>query len=332
MKQLFVFFFMFLFFNFAYSQDDTAVNWIDFKNVAEDFQQKQKPVFVFCYQKNDTLSEKMFNEVLKNPEVARYINALFYPVKFNIKTTDTLTFFNGSKFIFDPKKAYHSLTYQLLGDSISTPAIVLFNKQAQGRTFYGYKNRDTLFSMLIYYAEDVYMSTKFEHWKKLYFSAYPPGKKQIVSILNIKWMSMQEMLDAQKTEKRKVFIDIYNNFNVSQTVMRLKVYNEPDIAKYLNKNFYSVSLNFKSDEVFTFNDVRYKNSGKAHKYHEFAIAALQGNMHFPAFVVLDENLKLLERVQVFLKNDVFENIIKYYGDDIYKKMDFKAYADSLNIK
>ncbi len=324
MKKLYFFIIFIILINIGFSQDST-VNWLTFDQVKDEFTKKQKPILIFAYQQNDSLSEKMFNTTFSNTEVAKYINLLFYPVKFDIHSKDTMTFFNGDKFPYNPITKYNSLTHMLIGDSIVTPTLIMFDEQAKGRVFYGYKNRDSIFPILINYHEKIYVSTSYEDWEKLYFEAYPPGHKQIITHLNIKWMTMEEMLEKQKTAPRKVFIDIYNNYNIAQTVMRLQVYNYAKIANYINSHYYPVTLGYTSDETFEIKGQTYKNSNDTYKFHEFAIAVLNAKMQFPAFVILDEDFNLLDRIQVFTTRESYNKIIHYYGDNAYKEIDFKNY-------
>jgi thioredoxin-related protein len=303
---------------------DTTIQWQSFSQTRTLLKKKIKPILIFAYSKNDTLSKKMY-KTFDIPEVANYINALFYPIRIDVRTKDTITFFNGEKFVHIKGKKYHDLVEKLFVDSVSTPAIIMFGKNAQGRVFYGFKNRDSIFPILIYYAEDVYLTTKYKDWEKIYFKAYPPGVRQVITHLNIHWLQMNEMLEKRQKQKKKIFIDIYNNYNVAQTVMRLRVYNNPRIAHYLNSKFYPVSLLLTSKEEFEIKGVKYKNTGNPLNYNQFAIAVLNGKMRFPAFVILDENLNLLDRIQVFMTDKELEPILHYFGDDKYKTMTYKAF-------
>ena len=312
--------------NFTLKSQDTILKWDTFEAVGEKFNKKQKPILIFCHVPQDQLSQKMLSETFGNTEVASYLNVLFYNINFDITSQDTITFFNDQK--FGKGNKYHSLSNFLFGtEQIKVPSIIIFDKNAQGRIFEGFKNRDSIFPFLIYYAEEVNSSTDYENWEKIYFKAYPPGQQTIITRLNINWISMNELADLMTKNPKKVLIDIYNNYNVSHTVMRLEVYNDPEIANYIKQYYYPVLLNYKSEEVFEFKGVNYANSNPPNGYHQFAIAALEGKMRFPAFLILDQQLNLLDRVQFFTDKELFMNIIEFFAQDIYKTKDFKTFLD-----
>lgn len=307
-----------------YAQD-TTINWLSFDSVRTAFAKNQKPILIFAYSKDDSLSKKMMDETLSLGELANYINVLFYPIKLDVKTNDTITFFSGKTYTHQAGEQYHSIAKMLIGDTVSTPALILFGKNAIGTVYPGFMNRDSIFPLLIYYAEDIYFTHTLDKWKAIYYKAYPPGQKQIINRLYIKWMTFNEMLEKEKTEPRLAIVDIYNKYSVAQTIMRTQVYNDPEIAKYINQHFYPVTLALRSDEVFKFQGKTFKNSMNPAHYHEFAIAALDGKMKFPAFVIIDENQKLIDRIQFFVTKDEMEPIIHYYGDGAYKTMKFPDY-------
>lgn len=325
-----LFFILLFIFQIAKSQD-TILKWQSFEEVGEKFNKQQKPIMIFCYDPNDKLSQKMLTETFGNSEIASYLNVLFYNINFDLTDKDSITFFNGQKFGKGAK--YHTLSNVLFGSQqIIFPSIVIFDKNAQGRIFEGFKNRDSLFPVLIYYSEEVYTSTEYDSWEKLYFKAYPPGLQTIITRLNLNWLTMSELPNAMASSPKKVLIDIYNNYSVSQTVMRLQIYNDPEIAEYIKKHFYPVLLNYKSDEEFEFRGVKYSNSNPPNGYHQFAIASLEGKMRFPAFLILDEQLNLLDRVQFFTDKEFFMNIAEYFASDIYKNKDFKTFLEEKKNK
>lgn len=326
MKRIILLFSTFFLSIYIFAQD-TIVNWQTFENVAMEYTQKQKPILIFSYTKNDTLSKLMLDSTLENSDVFGYLNYLFYNIKFDLETFDTITFFNGQQFTHNPNEKYHSLAKLLIGDTIVSPSLIMFDKKAQGRVFEGFKSKDSVFPTLIYYSEEAYNSITYEEWEKYYYKTYPPGQKQIITRLNIRWITMSEMLEEQKTTPKKIFIDIYNNYNVSQTIMRLNVYNDPEIARYMNNYFYSVTVPLQSDEIFEIKGATYKNSGEPYKYHQFAVAVLNGLMKFPAFIILDEDFNLLDRIQFFTPKEQFSSITKFYGENFYKTMNYQQFID-----
>lgn len=326
MKKNFIFLVFIVSFNLSAQEnlEIKNINWLTFEETGLKFESYQKPIMVYLYEDNCDSCKIMENETFLNQEVVNYLNILFYSIKLNVATTDSLTFFNGQKFGKNPNKKYNDIIYTIIGEEIQLPAILMFNKQAQGTLFTGFKDRDHLFPILIYYNEIIPNSLEYSVFEEQYFKAYPIGLQQIVTRLNIKWKIFDEMLEIQQTKPRKILIDIYYNYSISATMMRTQTFNDPIIAKYLNEKFYCTTVEAQGNDSITLKNVTYVNSGEAHKYHQFAIAAMDGKMFFPAFIILDENYNLLDRIQVYLTPKELEAILIYYGDDIYKT---KTYTD-----
>ena len=59
----------------------------------------------------------------------------------------------------------------------------------------------------------------------------------------VKWMSLEEAVEKSKTEKRKIFIDIYTDWCGWCKVMDRETFQNPCIANYLNRNYYPVKFN-----------------------------------------------------------------------------------------
>ncbi len=306
------------------AQDTSKVNWLSFDQVRKMFYSRPKSILIWIYDDNCDSCTLMLNKTFGNKEVADYINALFYPIKFKASTDDTVTFFNGQKFVHLPGQPFHQLAYSLMSDSVYFPALVVFDTKAHGRVFYGYQDRDHIFSILIYYAENVYVSTPFEDWQKIYFKAYPPGRQQIITRLFIHWIPLDQLEEKMKQQPRKIFVDVYDRYNVADNVMRLRVYNLPPIARYLNQHFYPVTVEARSSDTLIFNGKKYPPSDK-YPYNTLAIDLLGGRMTFPTFLILDTNYKMLDMERVFLMPDVFYKIITYFGGDFYKSQSFKQY-------
>jgi len=319
---------------FTYSQTlKDSVHWISIEKAGKLFPEKQKPILFYFYKNNCDSCRIQEETTFSNPEVANYINVLFYPVKINVETKDSLKFFDGNYYKNTGKHGkIHDLVFKLAGTTDSFPVLVLFSKRAEGKSFFGYKDRDEIFRILIYYAEDIDVSTTFDDWYKYHKKGYPPGQKQIFTRLKIRWKTLDEALELNKKEPRKILLNFYNYNKISCSLLRTQTFNQAQIAEYLNEKYYSVNIDVFSQDTMTIMGQTYINENKSYKYHQLPIAALGGKMTFPAFIILDENEKVLIKVQEYMIPEKFEPLMRFYGDNTYKNENYNTFMKDFKSK
>ncbi len=295
-------------------QDSGLIKWKSFPEAGELFQETKKPIFVFIADKNND-SQRMIDSIFYNEEVCNYINAFFYPVLVDNTTKDSILYLDGNKYA--PGGKHHALSQHLLGDKPGYPAVVILNKEGYGMSYVGYKNRDHIFPVLIYHAEGVYQHTTFEDYKKVYFKTYPPDNTRGYTITRsiVKWMDIEEAFEKNKEQPKKIFIDLYANWNVGSTVQYITAYNHPVNAKILNENYYPVRFTTTTQDTINLMGIEYINENKPHKYHQLAIAMLQGKMNFPAIMIIGKNNKPIYAFQRFFTPEQLEPVLKYFAED-----------------
>ncbi len=305
-----------------------SVRWISLEEAGSLFAENQKPIMLYIYNNDCDSCREQEQTTFSNPEVANYINILFYPVKIDAETKDSLKFFDG-KYYQNSKStgSTHDLVNMIAG-SDTLPALVLFSRRAAGRAFKGFKNRDEIFRILIYYAEDIDVSTPFEDWYKYHTKGYPAGQSQIMTRLKIKWEPLDVAQELNKVKPKKILLNFYNYSKISCTLMRTQTFNNIDIATYLNDKFYSVNVDVFSQDTLEIKGIKYINENKPYKFHQLPIAALEGKMNFPAFVLIDEQGNVLSKFQEYMTPEKFEKIMYYYGEDKYKTEDFNTFLKS----
>src|SRR6478736_7337834 len=136
----------------------------------------------------------------------------------------------------------------------------------------------------------------------------------------VKWMTFEQAVEKSKTEKRKIFIDLYTDWCGWCKVMDKNTFSEELIANILNEKYYPVKFNAeqRADVVFqgfTFKFVPSGNSG----VHQLAASLLSNKLAYPSQVFLDENFHIIQPIQGYQKPDEFHKIIQFIGDDLYKK-------------
>lgn len=147
----------------------------------------------------------------------------------------------------------------------------------------------------------------------------------------VNWMTFEEAIAKSKNEKRKIFIDVYTDWCGWCKVMDKKTFSRPDIAKYLNENFYPVKLNGEQKEDINFRGQVFKfvPSGR-NGYHELAAALLQNKLSYPTVVFLDEDFNMIQPLAGYQKAEQFVKIIKYIGGDHYKTTAWKEWEDNFS--
>lgn len=141
----------------------------------------------------------------------------------------------------------------------------------------------------------------------------------------VKWITFEEAVEKSKTEKRKIFIDVYTDWCGWCKVMDKNTFTDPKIAALLNEKFYAVKFDAEqtADVVFkgtTFKFVPYGNKGS----HQLAMALLNNQMSYPNFVFLDEEFRIIPVIQGYQslpgyrKPEDFHIFVNFVGGDFYK--------------
>jgi len=136
---------------------------------------------------------------------------------------------------------------------------------------------------------------------------------------DVNWMSFEEAVKKSKTEKKKIFIDVYTDWCGWCKVMDKNTFSQPQIAAYLNENYYPVKLDAEQKEDIEFRGTTFKFVPSGRKgYHQLAAALLNNKLSYPTVVFLDEDFNMIQPLPGYQKPEQFEKVIKFIGGDHYK--------------
>ncbi|MAU25948.1 MAG: thioredoxin [Muricauda sp.] len=150
-----------------------------------------------------------------------------------------------------------------------------------------------------------------------------------ISAQEINWLTWEEAVALTKNEgnTKKVFVDVYTDWCGWCKKMDKDTFQNPEVAAYMQANFYMVKMDAEGKEPIEYNGKTFKYVPSGRRgYHELAAALLQGRLSYPTVVFLDENLNMLSPVPGYQKVEPFLQIARYFGDDIYKTQDWKSYS------
>lgn len=122
-----------------------------------------KKIFIDMYTSWCGWCKKMDASTFLDPNVVRYMNEKFYPVKMNAEMLDTITY-DGHIFTAQKDsrgKATHMLAYSLLDGKMSYPTYVILDENMKrSHVIPGYKNALEFMSTLVFFGSNEYLSYK----------------------------------------------------------------------------------------------------------------------------------------------------------------------------
>jgi len=160
--------------------------------------------------------------------------------------------------------------------------------------------------------------------KKLLFFSLLIFTVSAIQAQEINWMSMNEALEAQKKEPRKIFVDAYTTWCGPCKMLDKNTFANKDVAAYINKHYYAVKFNAEGNEVVNYKDKVFENPNYDPKkkgrnaVHQFALA--MGVNAYPTMVFFDEKAGFLSPVKGYLTPEKLEIFLTIFATDEYKKV------------
>lgn len=150
----------------------------------------------------------------------------------------------------------------------------------------------------------------------------------------VNWMTFKEATEKNKTEPRKILIDVYTDWCGWCKVMDKNTFGNAIIADYLNENYYAVKFNAEGKESIEFGGKTFINEGIGRRpTHQLAVALLNGKMSYPSIVYMDENNQLITAVPGYWEAKKIEPLLEFFKNDVYKtNTSFEAYSQNYKGK
>lgn len=136
----------------------------------------------------------------------------------------------------------------------------------------------------------------------------------------VNWNSFTGGIEKSKATGKKVIVSVYTDWCVWCKKMEGSTYKDKGVINYLNKKYVSIKLNAESKS---------KAKYLEQTYTEQQLAQAFGITGYPATIFLDEKQNPITVVPGYIPSDKFIDILKYFGDDVYKS---KSFEDYLKLK
>ncbi|MBS1950106.1 MAG: hypothetical protein OJF59_000145 [Cytophagales bacterium] len=164
----------------------------------------------------------------------------------------------------------------------------------------------------------------------LFFVAVGLRAQSSTTVVN--WISFEEAVEKSKTEKRKIFIDVFTEWCGWCKVMDKNTFPDPEVAKLLNEKYYAVKLDAEQTADINFRGTTFKFFPYGNKgVHQLAAALLNNQMSYPNFVFLDEEFRIIpiysgsNSLPGYRKPDEFHIFLSFVAGNYYQKMNVQDY-------
>ena len=147
----------------------------------------------------------------------------------------------------------------------------------------------------------------------------------------IRWMTFHEALEAQKSEPKKIFMDMYTKWCGPCKLLDKKTFSNPDVINYINAHFYAVKFNAEGteeiqyyDRVFTnpnYNPQR-KGRNATHQFTQFL-----GVKAYPTMVFFTEDGDPMLPITGYYTPRQLEPYLK-----MIKQGDFAIFSDASDFE
>jgi len=150
-------------------------------------------------------------------------------------------------------------------------------------------------------------------------------KKVVANKEEIHWITdINELQAKMQANPKKVYVDVYTGWCGWCKKMDVTTFENPDLIRYMNNNFYAVKLDAERQDVINFQGKEYRYDPQS-KTNAFAVEIMHGAMSYPTTVLMLENFQSPTPIPGYHTVKEMELFLSYFGDNAYKHAKFDDY-------
>ena len=145
-----------------------------------------------------------------------------------------------------------------------------------------------------------------------------------ISSAQVNWMTMDEALAAQKSNPKKIIVDVYTSWCGPCKLLDKNTFGNAEISAFINQNYYPVKFNAEGKEEVNFNGNRFENprydpnrKGRNARHQFTAYLGITG---YPTVAFFDENANYIAPIVGYHNVQQMEFYLKLFSSNDYKQL------------
>ena len=153
-----------------------------------------------------------------------------------------------------------------------------------------------------------------------------PFNKTFSQAEKIKWIEPEEINEFQKSNPKKIMIDLYTDWCGWCKVMDRTTLSDKNVAEKINSNFYPIKINAEYRGEINFNNKVYKYlDAKPRGVNELAYYLTNGQLSYPMTIFFDEEFRIITLLPGYHKSNFFKSVLDYIGEDYWKDRSWEEF-------
>lgn len=140
-------------------EGETSIKWMTMEEAFKATQAKPKKIFIDVYTDWCGWCKKMDRNTFENAEIANYMNAHFYAVKFNAEQKEDIVLGEQTfKFVANGNRGYNELAPALMQGKMTFPTVIVLNEKFQMlQPIPGYREPKEMKTILEFFATNQHL-------------------------------------------------------------------------------------------------------------------------------------------------------------------------------
>ena len=142
----------------------------------------------------------------------------------------------------------------------------------------------------------------------------------------INWVTLEKAIELQKKNPKKIMMDVYTSWCGPCKMLDKNTFQNPDVVKYVNANYYAVKFNAEGNDNITYKSKTFSNPG-----YKPELASRRNSSHelthylqiqaFPTIVFMDEKAEVIAPIRGYHSPTQLELYLKMFKADEHKNLD-----------